>query len=338
MTILENISLKAHNTFGIEAVAQSFAELHTFMDLQIFLDTIRGNKKPLLILGGGSNILFTKNFDGIVAKICTKGIIKLKETGDQVFLNVQAGEKWNDFVKYCLENNYGGVENLSLIPGTVGACPIQNIGAYGAEVKDVTESVEILDTVTLQMDELSNAGCRFGYRNSIFKHELKGKVIITSVNFRLSRKPVIRAEYGAIKDELELAGVTNPGIKDVANAVIKIRSCKLPDPEKTGNAGSFFKNPQADENTFTKLKSAFPDIPFYSQPDKTYKIPAGWLIEHSGWKGYREGDAGVHANQALVLINFGNASGKDILNLAKKIQKSVSGKFGITLETEVNVI
>ena len=245
---------------------------------------------------------------------------------------------WDDFVIYCLENNYGGIENLALIPGNVGACPIQNIGAYGVEVKDTIEPVEVINMQTLQMFELHNNECDFGYRNSIFKHELKDKVIIISVNFKLSKKHQLHIEYGAIKEELTEHEIFKPTIRDVANAVSNIRRCKLPDPKDIGNSGSFFKNPSVSEKDFKKLISLFPKIPSYAQTDGTYKIPSGWLIEQCGWKGHREGDAGVHKDQALVLVNHGNATGSEILDLAGKIQKSIIEKFGINLEMEVNVI
>ncbi|NTW31480.1 MAG: UDP-N-acetylmuramate dehydrogenase [Bacteroidetes bacterium] len=338
MIIVENFSLKPFNTFGIEAEARYFAEMQSVSDIQIFLNTQYHKRKPKLILGGGSNILFTKDFEGAVIKINTKGILKIKETTDNVFLNVQAGEIWDDFVNYCLENNYGGLENLSLIPGNVGSCPIQNIGAYGVEVKDYIESVELLDMQTLQMSELNNKECRFGYRDSIFKQELKGKVIILSVTFKLTKNHTLHLEYGAILEELKKNEIKIPTIQTVAQAVCNIRRCKLPDPKEIGNAGSTFKNPSVNENIFTKLKSKFPNISSYSQPDGTFKLPAGWLIEQCEFKGYREGDAGVHKNQALVLVNYDNATGEDILNLANKIQKSVAVKFGINLELEVNVV
>jgi len=319
-------------------MAAILAEMHTLQDIQVFLNTDLYKGKPLLILGGGSNILFTKDFEGIVVKISDKGIMKITETEEHVFLNVQAGVDWNEFVDYCLKNNHGGVENLALIPGNVGSSPIQNIGAYGAEVKDVIESVEVVNIETLQMFELTNDECKFGYRNSIFKNELKGKVIIVSVTFKLDKIHKLNLEYGALKQELKDRKIDKPTIQDVAKAVSDIRRCKLPDPKEIGNSGSFFKNPSLHNDAFTKLKSAFPDIPSYAQADNTFKIPAGWLIEQCGWKGHREGDTGVHAQQALVLVNYGNATGKEILDLAKNIQKSVLDKFAVELEMEVNVV
>ncbi|MFH0867411.1 MAG: UDP-N-acetylmuramate dehydrogenase [Bacteroidota bacterium] len=338
MIILENISLKPYNTFGIQANARLFAEMHTLQDIQTFLISEKYKSRRKLIIGGGSNLLFIKDYDDVVMKISTKGIFKIDENEKHVWLNVQAGEVWDDFVNHCIENNYGGIENLALIPGNVGSCPIQNIGAYGVEVKDCIETVEVVDMKSLQMYEILNKDCRFGYRDSIFKKELKDKVIIVSVNFKLTKKHQLNLEYGAIRDELKSTGIENPGIREVAKAVSTIRRCKLPDPEEIGNAGSFFKNPSLSEKEFNKLKSSFPDLPSYTQPDNTYKIPAGWLIEQCGWKGFRKDDAGVHEKQALVLVNYGNASGTEIYQLACKIKDSVKKKFSIDLEMEVNVI
>jgi len=338
MIVSENISLKPYNTFGIEVKTKVFAEMQTLSDIQIFCNTSEYKGKPKLVLGGGSNILFTKDYDGIIIKINTKGILKTKETNEHVFLNVQSGETWDDFVNFCLQNNYCGVENLILIPGNVGTCPIQNIGAYGVEVKDIIESVEVLDINTLQMYELSNNECHFDYRDSIFKHKLYGKVIILSVTFRLNKTHILNFEYNAVKEELQASGISKPNIHNVAQAIKNIRQQKLPDPKEIGSAGSFYKNPSVTENELKNIKSIFPNIPYYVQPDNLYKIPAAWLIEQCGWKGYNKGDAGVHKNQALILVNYGNATGKDILNLAIKIQESVLKKFGLKLETEVNII
>ena len=338
MIIVENVSLKPYNTFGIEATARTFAEMHNLQDIQVFLNTSRFKNEPLFILGGGSNVLFSKDFEGTVIKISSKGIIKTRETDDHVFLNVQAGVDWNEFVNYCLLNNLGGVENLALIPGTVGSSPIQNIGAYGSEVKDVIDSVEVVDIKSIQMNEMKNEECSFGYRCSIFKKELKGKIIISSVNFRLNKKHKLNMDYGAIREEFSKAEISEPTIQDVANAVTAIRRAKLPDPKEIGNSGSFFKNPSVNKQKFAELVLLYPVMPSFTQADGTFKIPAGWLIEQSGWKGYREGDAGVHKDQTLVLVNYGNASGQDILNLADKIKESITEKFGIDLEMEVNVV
>jgi UDP-N-acetylmuramate dehydrogenase len=338
MIIVENVSLKPYNTFGIDVMAKSMADVRNLQDIQIFLNTSQFKNIPMFILGGGSNVLFTKDFDGVVVKISSKGILKIRETDDFVFLNVQAGIEWNEFVNYCLQNNLGGVENLALIPGTVGSSPIQNIGAYGVEAKDVIDSVEVVNIQNLQMFDLKNEECKFGYRNSIFKNELKGKVIISSVSFRLNKKHKLNFNYGAIREEFNKAQINEPTIKDVANAVSAIRRAKLPDPKEIGNSGSFFKNPSIDKQRYEALVAEYPVMPSYTQTDGTYKIPAGWMIEQCGWKGHREGDAGVHKDQALVLVNYGNAKGQEILNLANKIQKSVKEKFKINLEMEVNVV
>jgi len=338
MIIVENVSLKPYNTFGIDVNARIFAEMQNLQDIQLFLNTAKYKSIQKLILGGGSNILFTKDFEGVVVKINTKGIFKAKETEEHVWLNVQAGITWDDLVNYCIDNDLGGIENLALIPGNVGSCPIQNIGAYGVEVKDSIESVEVVDIKSMQMYELKNNECNFGYRSSIFKHELKDKVIIVSVTFKLSKKHQLHLEYGAIPDELTKMGIKQPKIRDVAKAISNIRHCKLPDPKEIGNAGSFFKNPTITAKDYLILMSSFPELPSYSQPDGTYKIPAGWLIEQCGWKGHRENNAGVHEKQALVLVNYGNASGEEIFSLAEKIQQSVKKKFGIELQMEVNII
>ena len=337
MIIFNNISLKPYNTFGIEADAMIFAEMQNLQDIQMFLNSAQYKNMPKLILGGGSNVLLTKDFEGVVVKINTKGIFKVNETEQHVWLNVQSGVAWDDFVNYCIDNDFGGIENLSLIPGNVGSCPIQNIGAYGVEVKDSIDSVEVVDIKSMQMFELKNEECNFAYRSSIFKQELKDKVIIVSVTFKLTKKHQLHLEYGAITDELNKMGIAQPTIRNVAKAVCNIRNCKLPDPKEICNAGSFFKNPSITEKDYTNLKSSFPEIPSYTQTDGTYKIPAGWLIEQCGWKGHKEGNVGVHTNQALVLVNYGNATGKEVLLLSEKIQQSVKKKFGLELQTEVNI-
>ena len=337
MIIFNNISLKPYNTFGIEADAMIFAEMQNLQDIQMFLNSAQYKNMPKLILGGGSNVLLTKDFEGVVVKINTKGIFKVNETEQHVWLNVQSGVAWDDFVNYCIDNDFGGIENLSLIPGNVGSCPIQNIGAYGVEVKDSIDSVEVVDIKSMQMFELKNEECNFAYRSSIFKQELKDKVIIVSVTYKLTKKHQLHLEYGAITDELNKMGIAQPTIRNVAKAVCNIRNCKLPDPKEICNAGSFFKNPSITEKDYTNLKSSFPEIPSYTQTDGTYKIPAGWLIEQCGWKGHKEGNVGVHTNQALVLVNYGNATGKEVLLLSEKIQQSVKKKFGLELQTEVNI-
>ena len=298
------------------------------------------------MLSGGSNLLLTKNIDQLVVHINIKGIVIDQENKNEVFVTVNAGENWHDFVHWCLSKNYGGIENLSLIPGSVGTSPIQNIGAYGVEVKDVITKVEAIEIASGKKMHFSHADCQFSYRNSVFKNELKGKVVITSVSFKLRKKNhQINTSYGAIEKELKNNNISNPTIRDISEAVIKIRNSKLPDPNKIGNSGSFFKNPVVSSKQFKKLQEKYPSIPFYkqdltttNQKDGFYKIPAGWLIETAGYKGKRFGDYGVHEKQALVLVNYDNAHGNDIFNLAKKIQKSIFEIFEIRLEIEVNVI
>lgn len=342
MTIQENISLKPFNTFGVDVIAKQFVSVNHYHELQEVLK----KEKHIFLLSGGSNLLLTKNIDQLVVHINIKGIVIDQENENEVFVTVNAGENWHDFVHWCLSKNYGGIENLSLIPGSVGTSPIQNIGAYGVEVKDVITKVEALEIASGKKMHFSNADCQFSYRNSVFKNELKGKVVITSVSFKLRKKNhQINTSYGAIEKELKNNNISNPTIRDISEAVIKIRKSKLPDPNKIGNSGSFFKNPVVSSKQFKKLQEKYPSIPFYKQDHTTtnqkdgfYKIPAGWLIETAGYKGKRFGDYGVHEKQALVLVNYDNAHGNDIFNLAKKIQKSIFEIFEIRLEIEVNVI
>ncbi len=292
--------------------------------------------RPFHVLGGGSNVLLTGPISGTVILNRIKGITALHEDADAVWLRVGAGEVWHALVLYAINNNLGGIENLALIPGTVGAAPIQNIGAYGVEVKDAIIEVEAWDIEAGKLLTFKNADCNFGYRDSIFKHELKGKVVITSVTFRLSKHPTLHTEYGAIRDELQSMN-DKASVQSIAQAVINIRQSKLPDPAQIGNAGSFFKNPTITRDAFSALQQHFPTIPSYPAPKGLVKVPAGWLIEQSGWKGHREGDAGIHARQALVLVNYGSATGGDIWELSDKVLASVQSKFGIELEREVQV-
>ncbi len=333
MKIRHNISLKPYNTFGIDVLAKNFFKVNTIKELKAVL-----NQYPdCFILGGGSNMLLTKNIDNCVVKLDLKGLAENPISDNDVLVTAQAGENWHDFVLWCLSKNYGGLENLSLIPGSVGACPIQNIGAYGVEVKDTITQVEALELASQKTVTFSNADCKFSYRNSIFKSVAKGKYIIINVTFKLTRQNhTLHTQYGAIKTELE--NKVSPTIKDVSNAVIKIRSSKLPNPNEIGNSGSFFKNPIVHSSLFKDLLAKNPQMPFYKIDGTTYKIPAGWLIEQCEFKGKRFGDAGVHNKQALVLVNYGNASGQDILNLAEMIKKSVKNTFKINLETEVNIV
>ena len=337
MNIQKNISLKPYNTFGIDVVAKEFIDIESKTDLKEALQINTPDDK--FILGGGSNMLLTKDIDTLVLHINLKGKEVIKSESDYVFVKANAGENWHEFVVWCLENNFGGLENLSLIPGNVGTAPIQNIGAYGVELKDVFVECEAIHVESLAYKNFNKSDCKFGYRNSIFKEEIKGQYIITSVTFKLTKNQHrINTSYGAIQSELAKKNIKSPKIKDVSDAVIKIRESKLPDPKEIGNSGSFFKNPVISMKHFKDLKKNFPEIPNYVISDSEIKIPAGWLIEKAGFKGKRFGDYGVHKNQALVLVNYGSAKGIDILNLSKLIQKTIKRLFSIDLEAEVNVI
>lgn len=344
--IRQNISLKSYNTFGIDCTAKNFVEAKTVDELLEILELIEKEPKKypsIFILGGGSNVLFLKNFDGLVIKNSISGIYKVKDDNNKneenILLYVGAGENWHQFVLFCLENNYGGVENLSLIPGTVGAAPMQNIGAYGVEIRNVVERVKVINRKTKEQLWITNDECQFGYRNSIFKHQEKDNYIIIGVEFRLTTKNhILNTSYGAIQDSLNLDSNHIPTIQQISKAVIEIRESKLPNPKEIGNGGSFFKNPEIPSNQFEKLKNEFPAIVGYPISDEITKVPAGWLIEQCGWKGKVVGNTGAHKNQALVLVNYGNAKGEEIWNLAKEIQKSVFDKFGITIEPEINII
>lgn len=333
----KNISLKTYNTFGINAKASFFANFSSVDDL-IKLLKERENRK-LFILGGGSNILFTKNFDGLVLKNEIQGFKIIQESENYVVVEVGAGMNWHAFVLKCLEMNFGGVENLSLIPGNVGASPMQNIGAYGVEIKDVFEYLDAVHIETGKVKRFSNKDCDFGYRESVFKTYAKGQYIICQVGYRLTKIHKLNTSYGAINMELEKQGVNNPSIKDVSNAVIAIRKSKLPDPKKIGNAGSFFKNPIVSIQKLQILKQKHPNIPNYPSGPETAKLAAGWLIEQAGWKGKTYDEKyGVHKNQALVLVNYGNADGDEILKLSNLIISDVYQKFNIELEREVNIL
>ena len=333
--IEENKSLKALNTFGIAVTARYFVTVQSVAQLETVL--CNHPSMPLLILGGGSNILFTQDFDGLLIHNKIMGIEKIDEDEHHVFLKVAAGENWHQLVLYCIEHHYAGIENLSLIPGTVGAAPIQNIGAYGVELKDTLHTVAFLEKNNNEYHHrvLSNPECEFGYRDSIFKHALKNKIIITHVTFRLNKKPVFHVEYGAIKEKIKSKPLS---IKTISDAVIQIRQEKLPDPAVIGNAGSFFKNPIIAESLFLSLQKNNPKMPYFKEANATIKIPAGWLIEQCGFKGKRFGDVGVHEHQALVLVNYGKGTGDQIKKLAELIQKTVFEKFQIALMTEVNII
>ncbi|MBF9254638.1 UDP-N-acetylmuramate dehydrogenase [Pontibacter sp. 172403-2] len=338
MKLQSGISLKPYNTFGIDVKARFFARFDSMAKLQQLLQMPEVKHLPMLILGGGSNLLFTGDFDGVVLQNNIKGIEVLREEEVYTYVKAGGGEVWHEFVQFALAQNLGGVENLSLIPGTVGAAPLQNIGAYGVELKDVFYELEAVHLPSGEIHTFDNAACSFGYRESIFKNDLKGQYIVTSVTFRLHRQHQLNTSYGAIKTTLDEMQVQEPTIQDVSAAVCHIRQSKLPDPKQIGNAGSFFKNPEIPVMQYENLKAQFPDIPSYPVTPTTVKVPAGWLIEQCGWKGKVIGNYGVHKNQALVLVNYGGASGDKIRQLALDIIQSVKDKFGIQLHPEVNIL
>lgn len=337
MEIQQNFSLKNYNTFGIEAKAKLFVAVHSVAELKSILEQNENEKK--FILGGGSNMLLTQDVDALVIHIDLKGKKIIKEDEDFVWIESQAGENWHELVLWTIDQNFGGLENMSLIPGNVGTTPVQNIGAYGTEIKDTFVSCEAMNIATQEMKTFNNAECKFGYRESIFKNEVKGEYIITSVIFKLTkRNHKINTSYGDILGELAKNNISTPGLKDVSNAVIAIRQSKLPDPKELGNSGSFFKNPIISKTEFEKIHAKFPEMKFFEVSDTEVKVPAGWLIEQAGLKGKRFGDAGIHKNQALVLVNYGQATGQEILDVAKKVQQTVLETFGIKIEAEVNII
>jgi UDP-N-acetylmuramate dehydrogenase len=338
MQVQENISLKPYNTFGIDTRARYFARFKTAKELRDLLTTDQKDKNKNLILGGGSNILFTRDYDGIVLKNEIAGIEKTGEDENFVYIKCGAGENWHQFVLHCIQNNWAGIENLSLIPGCTGASPMQNIGAYGVEVKDVFYQLTAFHLQERRNYNFNLQDCEFGYRESVFKRKYKDQFVILDVTFRLNKTPKFNTSYGAIEQELDKMGVKELSIQSISQAVINIRSSKLPDPKEIGNAGSFFKNPSIPAAQFQYLKSKFPSIVGYENADRSIKLAAGWLIEQCGWKGFRKGDAGVHAKQALVLVNYGNATGLDIYQLSDDIVNDVVRKFGVTLEREVNVV
>ncbi len=337
MEIHENFSLKNLNTFGIKAESKYYATFHSTESLRELLQDKVLRNLSKLILGGGSNMLFTKDYDGIILHNKIQGIQIETENDDEAQVQSGAGVSWHDLVVFALENNLGGIENLSLIPGTVGASPMQNIGAYGVEIKDVFHSLKALNLETLEIEEFDKAQCKFGYRESVFKKELKGKYVIVEVTFRLTKNTVVNTSYGAIKDTLQEMGVVQPTIQAVSEAVCKIRRSKLPNPAEIGNAGSFFKNPEISKGLYDELKAKHENMPSYPTDHGLVKVPAGWLIEQCGWKGKSLGNYGVHKNQALVLVNYSDAKGQDIFLLSEEIKKSVREVFGISLETEVAI-
>ena len=336
MQIHEGFSLVPYNTFRIDVKARYFS---TFLNIDELSElTTQFSQLTNLVLGGGSNILFTKDYDGAVLKNEIKGIELQHEDSDHVYVKVGAGENWHQFVLHCIHHNWAGIENLSLIPGNVGASPIQNIGAYGVELDDVFWSLEAFHLSERKIHTFTATDCEFGYRDSVFKNRYKNEFAILSVTFQLKKKPVYHIGYGAITEELEKMGVKDLSIKAVSQAVINIRSSKLPDPQKIPNAGSFFKNPEVATEKYEALKLEFPNIVAYPLVKETVKLAAGWMIEQCGWKGYRKGDAGCHAKQALVLVNYGNATGKEIYDLSADILNSVKNKFDVVLEREVNIV
>lgn len=338
MSILqENISLKPYNTFGVKVSSKFFAEVFSEEDLKVLLESGLTEQQDLLILGGGSNLLFTKDFDGLVLKISIPGISSKLDNGN-IFVTAGAGVVWNDLVNYCVGKGFAGIENLSLIPGTVGASPIQNIGAYGVELKDVFHSCTAFEIATAQKRTFDFEECRFGYRDSIFKNELKGLYIITSVCFKLSRQAKLHTQYGAIQAELLNRNISNPTISDISNVVSAIRVSKLPDPSTIGNAGSFFKNPVIGKDQFKAIFGKFPDMVHYPAPGDRVKLAAGWLIEQCGFKGKLVGQTGTWKNQALVLVNHGSATGQEVYDFSEEIINTVYAKFGVRLEREVNIL
>ena len=336
MLISENVLLRPYNTFGIAAQARYFASFASVEELQELLTTM--SAQPQMILGGGSNVLFTKDFDGIIMKNEIKGITVVDEDEDYYYVKAGAGENWHGFVMENIRQNRAGLENLSLIPGNVGASPMQNIGAYGVEIRDTFHSLEAYHLKEHTVVTFKKEECAFGYRESVFKNKYKGQFAILSVTYKLGKKPHFNTSYGAIEEELHKMGVLELSIQAISQAVINIRSSKLPDPAQIGNAGSFFKNPTVDKATYERLKELFPAMVAYPVPQDHFKLAAGWLIEQCGWKGFREGDAGVHAKQALVLVNYGEAKGNEIYRLSQQVLDSVEGKFGVALEREVNII
>ena len=336
--VQEYKSLKAYNSFGIEVRCRYFVEVFTETDLKQLLQSPIILQYELLVLGGGSNILFTSDFQGLVIKVSIPGISVIAEMDDEIIVGSGAGVVWNDFVNYCVGNGYAGVENLSLIPGTVGASHIQNIGAYGVELKDVFHSCIAYEISSGNSRTFSFEDCRFGYRDSIFKNELKNKYVITSVNFKLNKTGDINTQYGAIKEELAKRNIDNPDISDISKVVAAIRVSKLPDPSTIGNAGSFFKNPVIEQDQFHHLVEHFPDLVNFPLAGGKIKIAAGWLIEQCGFKGKVVGNTGTWKNQALVLVNHGGATGHEVYSFSEQIIEHVDAKFGIRLEREVNIL
>lgn len=338
MEIQQQTSLKPYNTFGIETSTDFFVEVNSIEEIKEAIQFAQKKNLPILYINGGSNLLLTQDWKGLVIKINLKGIEMVEETEDHVWVKVQAGENWHSFVQSMLKSDFGGLENLSLIPGNAGTAPMQNIGAYGVEIKDLMTELTALEIAIGDLKIFTNEDCHFGYRESVFKNEFKNQFVLVDVTFKLTkRNHQLHTEYGAIQTELEKMGISQPTIQDVSKAVISIRQSKLPDPKEIGNSGSFFKNPVIPKEQFHKLKEEFPNISGYPSGENV-KVAAGWLIENAGWKGRRLGDAGVHEKQALVLVNYGSATGKEIFDLSQNIIEDIRSKYGIILEREVNII
>jgi UDP-N-acetylmuramate dehydrogenase len=338
MNIIENYPLLKLNTFGLDVKAKYFTSINTINELIELTKTNVFKDLELLILGGGSNILFTKDFDGLVILNNIKGKEIIDQNQQSIFLKIGAGENWHELVMYCVENGWGGIENLSLIPGNTGTAPMQNIGAYGVEIKETFVELEALEISSGKIVKFNNSDCEFGYRESVFKNKMKNKYIILNITLELKKNPVLNINYGDVKAILESQNIKNPAIKEVSNAIISIRQSKLPDPKKIGNSGSFFKNPIVSLNQLEFLKKKYPNVVNYEINENEFKIAAGWLIERAGWKGKKFNNYGVHDKQALVLVNYGLANGTEIFDLSEKIILDIKDKFGITLEREVNII
>jgi len=335
--IINNLSLKNYNTFGIDAKAKYFVEFESIMELQKIINSDTFNNNKNFILGEGSNLLFTQDYNGLIIHNKIAGICILEDNENNVIVEVGSGVNWHKFVMWSVNQELSGIENLALIPGTVGASPMQNIGAYGVEVKDSISKVHAFEIASKKLKIFSNKDCNFEYRDSVFKEKFKNKFIITKVEFKLSKIPLNKTTYGSIEKELKSLNL-QPSPRNIAEAVMGIRSRKLPNPVEIGNSGSFFKNPIIKISNFKELQKQFPEMVGYKISEVEIKISAGWLIDNAGLKGYRKGDAGVHKNQALVLVNYGNASGKDIINLSRMIQEKILEKYGIQIEPEVNIL
>ena len=338
MNVIENYPLIKLNTFGIDVKAKYFTSINTVNELIEIKKSEKFKDHELLILGGGSNILFTKDFNGLVILNNIKGKEIVDQNDDSIILKIGAGENWHELVMYCVDNGWGGIENLSLIPGNTGTAPMQNIGAYGVEIKETFVELEALEISSGKIVKFSNSECEFGYRESVFKNKMKNKYIILNITLELNKNPILNINYGDVKAILETKKIETPTIKDVSNAIISIRQRKLPDPKKIGNSGSFFKNPIIDINLLKLIEEKYPNVVSYKINENEFKIAAGWMIEKAGWKGKKFNNFGVHENQALVLVNYGLANGKEIFNLSEKIILDIKEKFGITLEREVNII